>query len=1633
MAVVVVMGVPLTARAEGVVAKVGNDEYTTLDEAVELAEEGSTIELLQDCELTKGFNKTLTFTGNGKITINKQLRSNGEGWMCFGLYDPTRVLTFDGSGVEVEWNSEVGTSSWLMLSLSGTLNVKNGAKVVFTVDSGSTGSRNAIYMNAGSEINVSGRSTFEIHGNETAGKPGQGIQLDKTGQASINVTDGSTFLIDGTNRGYVNSPSIYIEDSYFTVQNCTSNASNGGNFKAVNSTVSFVKNAGHGLSAGDLIVCNSTLTAEDNGLYGVYVRGRFEVNEKSSLYVRRNSAEGDCAGLQLTAGVSDGRVASGANVTIEDNFCSGLSNFGKAVFEEGVNLIIVGNMNDKGENSRGGGVFNYSSNGAASLALPSGAVVYNNHAKTSGDDIYNGEHCTISFGKVGSEWALDGSGIGGNAHCADAIDGWYDDSDGARWEAHEAPVHADEFSDFDDDGLATVTGLKALKAAHGLVPLDPDDPNLPEWATSKSKTATNLDENFESEVTLSLPSYEEQLVSDIVLVVDKSTSSREESTTKGLEMLERLDSSLEGTDASINVGVVVFDGTSHVMRELSSYEYDSVKEALESEIPAEEDLSGTNMEAGILAAQKMLDADGEVAANRKHVIIVSDGLTRLFCDEEGNTQIIYNQIHADGTTWFGEYSAWCLLHGFSDGVYKVPGGSSWLDYYNLTLKGLVEADGDTYALPFYGNSTSSSEPEKYIPFEVNTEHATCVDRAFYDAYNAYLRLRESSYNCYSVLTGSSELGKSFMEALGGGSSTDFDSIYDDIYYLLDAGSKVVDVIGYGTYEDGTPYDFSFVDEADGLSITVGEETLEAEKIADELPEHAESGYGFGENDEGYRFELYYYEKGEDGTSDECFVWKMNEAISNFAPVKLTYSVRLDNPRSDESSFGQYDADGSEGYNGLLTNVVATLYPIDSNGEQGVPENFPRPTVSYEYVMIMPADITIYMGGDEGYESVVTGSGDSVVSEETDSLPEPGFYITLPDDVNDLIQEKLGITGAADLSNMITIKSKDGSRAWKLEKYGATASVAYDKFVYRIVPASENQDPVRLEFKSEDGNYYTSDNFDPMSAGALHSTYEMGIYPGNVDTNSIVMELTIGDQTVSRLVKLETGQLDVRFVTSESNPVTSVVNDVKVSEDAGEKAVAVVGDDAKYFINKSDIDVDTTPGADANPSLLFDDVVSDQTGEEAGEIDGTLLNKSIEALQVSDQGLAIEGHQSKYLDLVDSNNGNVWLTTDAPVTVYWPYPDGTDSTNEFRLVHFEGLDRDMSNDEVLNQIDNTDPTLIEVENTKYGVCFTLNPGEDGKVAFSPFVLMWGASSVTPTPQYGSLRVEKTITGDLASSEDMFTFAVTVKGANGKYGDVTFTDGEAMVSLKGGQSVIISGLSSGASYSVEEIDARGYELVSSSGTSGTIATGSTRVASFVNDKSTPEAPDPTDPIYPGAHKVLNGRDLVAGEFTFQLIAQGDAPMPAGSTGGTATTTNYSDGTVVFGGIVFDEAGTYSYVLREVSGSEEGMSYDASSHTLTVVVADENGDGKLEVTSLTYDGKAELPTFVNKYEGPDTPTGPDDPSSPGEPPNTPTQPSEPGGTVPNTGESAGVTLPAMLAVCCLALVLIGSALVIAFRRNG
>lgn len=480
-------------------------------------------------------------------------------------------------------------------------------------------------------------------------------------------------------------------------------------------------------------------------------------------------------------------------------------------------------------------------------------------------------------------------------------------------------------------------------------PVDPvDPPEPPTWDHSKDKTATELDNNFNSRVTLSLPSAEKELVSDVVFVLDKS-SCEEDVTAEALAMLADLGASVKDTGASIKVGAVQFAGRAVVSCELTELTEEAIAKggAIHNGLKTQATSGGTNLQAGLLEAQKMLEADTDVEDSRKYVIVITDGLTRQFLAENGTLMAIYNGLDADGGRVWGSPSSWCDANGFGDGVYEIPGGN-WNTYY-AAVKENVAADGDKYAHEYdvYKETPEGSNiPKPYVPAgDDSFDHALCLDRAIYEADKVYSELEAANYHCYAVFADDSttnELGKAFVEYLNDGSVLDFDTIQKDIYYLLDAGSQVVDIIGQGKDNKDNDYNFDVVN-LENMTITVGKDenkvTLNKKEIkSDELPEGSTT-YGFfkGEIADGnYDFVVTYYPDGvADGETREHFVWSINVPVGNFAPVQFSYDVQLTNPQKVKGTYT------------VATNVKAVLTPVDSNKEPGKPEKFPVPELTYE--------------------------------------------------------------------------------------------------------------------------------------------------------------------------------------------------------------------------------------------------------------------------------------------------------------------------------------------------------------------------------------------------------------------------------------------------------------------------------------------------------------------------------------------------------------------------------------------------------------------------------------------------------------------------------------------------------------
>lgn len=106
-----------------------------------------------------------------------------------------------------------------------------------------------------------------------------------------------------------------------------------------------------------------------------------------------------------------------------------------------------------------------------------------------------------------------------------------------------------------------------------------------------------------------------------------------------------------------------------------------------------------------------------------------------------------------------------------------------------------------------------------------------------------------------------------------------------------------------------------------------------------------------------------------------------------------------------------------------------------------------------------------------------------------------------------------------------------------------------------------------------------------------------------------------------------------------------------------------------------------------------------------------------------------------------------------------------------------------------------------------------------------------------------------------------------------------------------------------------------------------------------------------------KRLTGRDLAAGEFTFELLEDGVT---------VASGTNDANGNVTLSPIRYEAPGTHTYTLREACpnalGLYKGVTYDGTTYTVVTTVSD-NGDGTLTATHK-LEGTTESAGFTNKY---------------------------------------------------------------------
>ncbi|MCC2176548.1 S-layer homology domain-containing protein [Agathobaculum butyriciproducens] len=365
----------------------------------------------------------------------------------------------------------------------------------------------------------------------------------------------------------------------------------------------------------------------------------------------------------------------------------------------------------------------------------------------------------------------------------------------------------------------------------------------------------------------------------------------------------------------------------------------------------------------------------------------------------------------------------------------------------------------------------------------------------------------------------------------------------------------------------------------------------------------------------------------------------------------------------------------------------------------------KPDEAYA-VKIAPMNLTVYVGGD-GYHGVIGQDG----KFDKNDLPEIGFYITLPDDIN----TKLGGTDEkpVDLSDKLRLTPVDDNgtmRSWSLELYSDESKSHVMEngrrvYVYKLRQIDDGEETVpRVQFTGADGSVMTESKFQALLTDQFRN-YKISVYQGLLDEQIYKATFTTADgKTFTRPIKLGTGTLKVRG--NNDTTYRAIENNTIPSVNPQEKDIMLVSTaqtDTQYYINNSGISV---PSSD-DVKLMVDH-----------SLDDALLSAYINRTSNTEGKYS---YQFRYLDLVDTSNGNTYVTMGAgqKMNLYWPVPSDAKSNSEFHIIHFKGIDRD-SDADVNDLLTTRIPENLTCEkvtiNGQQFIKFTTD-------SFSPFALLY----------------------------------------------------------------------------------------------------------------------------------------------------------------------------------------------------------------------------------------------------------------------------------------------------------------------
>lgn len=564
--------------------------------------------------------------------------------------------------------------------------------------------------------------------------------------------------------------------------------------------------------------------------------------------------------------------------------------------------------------------------------------------------------------------------------------------------------------------------------------------------------------------------------------------------------------------------------------------------------------------------------------------------------------------------------------------------------------------------------------------------------------------------------------------------------------------------------------------------------------------------------------------------------------------------------------------------GFVTNDNGRTYTWELSGAPGV-TNGDKTTYTYEKSYTVKFDTS----GDDEYHPL-NGKTTFTAGGETYNFNVPGVYREAKYTVTYKPGDHGTLTDADNSGNVVhpnlkkgdltpdapTVNAEEGYYFTGWKPTVAEIVTGDAEYIAQYEKKNEITVVAKSATKTYDGSEQSISGFEQTEFtinGKIYTVSGLTASVSGIDANTYTNEVTgtavVKDDNGNDV----TGQFTVK---TQDGTLTIKQAEVTITADNKEKFVDEADPQFTYTISgivEADKDKEVT-------LTIIRDKVGTPEGEQAGSysiipkdasikgsnnytfkyVNGTLTIKERKAITVTLTA-------KKYLDGELAKTQFEFVLKDKDNIIIQ-----TKYNNENGIVSFDQLTFAEAGNHIyyISEVAG-DKTSINYDKTVYKVTVhvTLNAATgnyDSAVAYSK-LLDDGAPAPTTnneavfnntTKPTGSLTISKTVSGNAASTTKEFTFKVMLlqnvnmlKG-EATYGSVTFTNGEATITLKHNESVTITGIPAGLNYAVTESDNNGYTVtVNGENTTlatGTIAAGVETKIVFNNHKSYVYPPNP-----------------------------------------------------------------------------------------------------------------------------------------------------------------------------------------------